>query len=59
MPTLPTKARLYPQRRGRGDPFSAASRRSFGQRMRTVFVIYLVLIACGLVTCIVIGLAHY
>jgi hypothetical protein len=57
MPTLPTKARLYPQRRV--DPSSAGSRRSFGRRMRTVFVLYLVLIACGLTTFIVIGLAHY
>jgi hypothetical protein len=40
--------------------FSADRARSLRTvAMRAVFTIYLLLIAFGLVTCIVIGLAHY
>ncbi|MDP9294105.1 MAG: hypothetical protein M3O90_06750 [Actinomycetota bacterium] len=59
MPTLPTRARLYPPGPGGGERGSAGDQPRFRAEMRAMFLIYMVLIAAGLAAFILVGLTHH
>ncbi|HYM58493.1 MAG TPA: hypothetical protein VES79_11085 [Solirubrobacteraceae bacterium] len=59
MPTAPTRARLYPPGPRGGERGFAGNHPRFPGEMRTMFLIYVVLIASGLAAFILVGMTHH